>query len=167
MNELIRDAMTPYFEKIIRKIDILDDRISNIEKNIEKKIEKNEFINTNTNNIKLQKLNIPMSKKVYLDNSTGIEVCEKPIYTIENGEKCFIIGSDKVKVNFNPDNFKLYIEKSNEHEFIPVIFLNRTLDKLDEDGRGGTEFFTVQRLDENNEHNEPMTFNQYKYYFKI
>jgi uncharacterized protein YdcH (DUF465 family) len=59
MNELIRDAMTPYFEKIIRKIDILDDRISNIEKNIEKnsnfekKIEKNSNIEK-----KIEKMNL-------------------------------------------------------------------------------------------------------------
>ena len=34
MNELIRDVMTPYFDKIIRKIELLDDRISNIETRI-------------------------------------------------------------------------------------------------------------------------------------
>ena len=106
-----------------------------------------------------------MFKKVYLDNSTGIEVCEKPnrdYKSFEKGEKCFIIEFDKVKLNTN--NYRSYTEKNNEDKFIPVIFLNRILHKRDEDGRGYSELFTVQRLDKNN---EEMTFNESKYYFKI
>ena len=34
MNELIRDTVTPFFEKIIRKIDHLEDRISILDKKI-------------------------------------------------------------------------------------------------------------------------------------
>ncbi len=105
-----------------------------------------------------------------INNSNKILVSEKPIYTdyqpINTNEICFIIkqNEDKDKVKFNKKNYTSYIEKNNEHEFIPVIFLNRTLDKPDEDGRGGTELFTVQRLDKNN---EEMTFEQNKYYFKV
>lgn len=36
MNELIRDVITPYFDKIIRKIELLDDRICNIDIRINK-----------------------------------------------------------------------------------------------------------------------------------
>ena len=34
MNELIRDTVTPFFEKIIRKIDHLEDRITILDKKI-------------------------------------------------------------------------------------------------------------------------------------
>ena len=34
MNELIRDTITPFFDKVIRKIDTLEDRITNINKKI-------------------------------------------------------------------------------------------------------------------------------------
>lgn len=61
MNELIRDVISPYFDKIIRKIDNLDDQINNVEKrinNVEKRIiQIDDTINNNTfnklNNIQL------------------------------------------------------------------------------------------------------------------
>lgn len=34
MNELIRDSITPFFDKLLRKIDTLEDRITNLDKKI-------------------------------------------------------------------------------------------------------------------------------------
>ena len=160
MNELIRDVMTPYFDKIIRKIELLDDRISNIETRIDVihyKID---------NNSKQQSYSqVAISPYIDIENFIGADVSEKPMHAhckaMQSGEKCFIIESDNVKCN--PHNLKHYILKHNEHKFIPAIFLDRRFIKLDEKGRGIKESFTVKRLDNNVE----MTFIEYEYYFKI
>ena len=54
MNELIRDAITPFFEKIIKKIDILESNLSTLNNkitNIENHIK---IINNNCNCSKIE-----------------------------------------------------------------------------------------------------------------